>query len=248
MRVAQLSFHEEVFGLDGQGHCDCEAVGWVCFGEVEGLEEGCGGEDGFLPGEGSADAASCAIALERKERLGAVPFLYVANWYSLESLRMVSRHSVAERGRLLCTCAPGGKPRRLGRTPVRRGDISTWHHTYPHDVSLAHLWISVHLVQQEDNVLSALDHPPAVSHDLVALGGENQRWSRWVQAQSLAEACLEIWELAHVLERHGRLANYSVDFFLELRVCLRVLEERVEEEREQARGGFVAWIEMPVNL
>jgi hypothetical protein len=66
MRITEPGFHEEVFGLNGQGHRDCEAVGWVCFGEVEGLQKRCGGEDSFLPGEGSADAGSRAIALERK--------------------------------------------------------------------------------------------------------------------------------------------------------------------------------------
>jgi len=37
---------------------------------------------------------------------------------------MVSRHWVAEHGKLLCTCARGGKPRGLGRIPVERKDIS----------------------------------------------------------------------------------------------------------------------------
>ena len=66
VRVAESGFHEKVFGLDGQGHCDIQAIGWVCFGEVEGLEKCCGGEDSFLPGEGSADAGSRAIALEER--------------------------------------------------------------------------------------------------------------------------------------------------------------------------------------
>jgi hypothetical protein len=65
MRVAESGFHEEVFRLDGQGHRNIEAVGWVCFGEVESLEECCGGEDSFLPGEGSADASPRAIALAK---------------------------------------------------------------------------------------------------------------------------------------------------------------------------------------
>jgi hypothetical protein len=38
------------------------------------------------------------------------------------------------------------------------------------------------LVEQEDNVLSVLDQIPAVRDDLVALGGQGQRWSRRVQA------------------------------------------------------------------
>ena len=80
MRIAEVGFHEEVFGLDGQGHRDREAVGWVCFGEVEGLEECCGGEDSFLPGEGAADAGSSAISLGgRRSGQRAVPFICIAN-------------------------------------------------------------------------------------------------------------------------------------------------------------------------
>ena len=88
------------------------------------------------------------------------------------------------------------------------------------------------LVQQEKNVLSILDHIPAVRDDLVALGGQSQRRSRRVQAQSLAEACFEVWELAHVFECHGRFPDYGVDFFLQLAVYPWVLEEQVEEKRE----------------
>jgi hypothetical protein len=77
MRVAEPGFHEKVFGLYGQGHRDCETVGRICFGEVKGLDECCGGEDGFLPGERAANATSRAISLEWKERLGAVLSLCV---------------------------------------------------------------------------------------------------------------------------------------------------------------------------
>jgi hypothetical protein len=106
---------------------------------------------------------------------------------------------------LLYTCAPGGKTQRLDRTPTgRRKNISNGGNQHPpHGVHLTHLWISVEVFQQEKNVLSILDQILAIRDDLIALCDQRQRRSRRVQAQSLAEACLEVWELAHVFEGYG---------------------------------------------
>lgn len=88
--------------------------------------------------------------------------------------------------------------------------------------------------------LAVLDEVSAVADHLIAFGSQSERWRSRVQSQSFAQARLDVRKFGHVIDGHRSLADHGVDFLLQRPVCLWVLEQQVEEEREESRGSFVA--------
>ena len=88
----------------------------------------------------------------------------------------------------------------------------------------AYLRISVELTQQHANVLPVFDEILAIRNDLIAFRSEGEGRGGRVQAQRLAQTCLDIRQIGHVVDRHGSLTDHRIDFFLHFPVGLRVLE------------------------